>query len=258
MTDFKFDPRKTALLNIDMQNCFVENSPVAAPRGREIVPRINKLADVCRRRGALVIHTLHLVRPDGSNTGVMGVIIPAIAAGLINKGNRQAELHPDIVVGKNDILLEKPRYGAFHGTDLDLILRNRGIDTVIITGICTNVCCETTAREANMRDYKVFFISDGTATFNTPEISAEQISARGAGDAESRFCASREHRQHDPQAGRAPKRFRSLRRLRRREVRQDLELQPIGLRQVDIGQEVVRPHSDAAAAACIAEPFRHP
>jgi len=175
MTDFKFDPRRTALLNIDMQNCFVENSPVAATRGREILPRINKLAEICRKRGALVIHTVHVVRPDGSNTGVMGVIIPAIAAGLINKGNKQAELHPGIMVGKHDIVLEKPRYGAFHGTDLDLILRNRGIDTVIITGICTNVCCETTAREANMRDYKVFFIGDATATFNTPEASADQI-----------------------------------------------------------------------------------
>jgi len=115
------------------------------------------------------------VRPDGSNTGVMGAIIPAVAAGLINKGNKQAELHTEIMVGKQDIVLEKPRYGAFHGTDLDLILRNRGVDTVIITGICTNVCCETTAREANMRDYKVFFISDATATFNTPEASADQI-----------------------------------------------------------------------------------
>jgi nicotinamidase-related amidase len=127
MTDFKFDPRKTALLNIDIQNCFVENSPVAAPRGREILPRINRLTEVCRKRAALVIHTVHLVRPDGSNTGVMGVIIPAIAAGLINKGNKQAELHSEVVVGKNDIILEKPRYGAFHGTDLDLILRNRSI-----------------------------------------------------------------------------------------------------------------------------------
>jgi nicotinamidase-related amidase len=95
--------------------------------------------------------------------------------GLINKGNKQAELHAGIVVGKHDIVLEKPRYGAFHGTDLDPILRNRGVDTVIITGICTNVCCETTAREANMRDYKVFFVSDATATFNTPEASADQI-----------------------------------------------------------------------------------
>src|SRR6516164_10934541 len=113
MTDFKFDPRRTALINIDMQNCFVENSPVAAPRGREILPRINKLADVCRKRGALVIHTLHLVRPDGSNTGVMVQIIPAVAAGVINKGSKQAELHPHIVVGTSYILLEKPRFGAF-------------------------------------------------------------------------------------------------------------------------------------------------
>jgi ureidoacrylate peracid hydrolase len=168
MTDFRVVPSKTALINIDMQNCFVEKSPVAAPRGMEILPRINKLADACRKAGALVIHTVHVVRPDGSNTGVMGEIIPAIAAGPINKGNPQAELHPGIVVGSGDIILEKPRYGAFTGTDLELILRNRRIDTVIITGICTNVCCETTAREANMRDFHVFFLSDATATFDTP------------------------------------------------------------------------------------------
>jgi nicotinamidase-related amidase len=175
MTDFPVIPRRTALINIDMQNCFVENSPVAAPRGMEILPRINKIAQECRERGALVIHTVHVVRPDGSNTGVMGEIIPAIAAGLINKGNPAAELHPAVVVGAGDIILEKPRYGAFTGTDLELILRNRGIDTVIITGICTNVCCETTAREANMRDFHVFFLSDATATFDTPELSADQI-----------------------------------------------------------------------------------
>ena len=175
MTDFRVVPSKTALINIDMQNCFVEKSPVAAPRGMEILPRINKLAGACRKEGALVIHTVHVVRPDGSNTGVMGEIIPAIAAGLINKGNPQAELHPGIVVGAGDIILEKPRYGAFTGTDLELILRNRGIDTVMITGICTNVCCETTAREANMRDFHVFFLSDATATFDTPELTADQI-----------------------------------------------------------------------------------
>jgi ureidoacrylate peracid hydrolase len=174
MTDFHVVPSKTALINIDMQNCFVENSPVAAPRGTEILPRINKLANACREQGALVIHTVHVVRPDGSNTGVMGEIIPAIAAGLINRGNPAAELHPGIVVGAGDIILEKPRYGAFTGTDLELILRNKGIDTVII-GICTNVCCETTAREANMRDFHVFFLSDATATFDTPELKADQI-----------------------------------------------------------------------------------
>jgi len=58
----------------------------------------------------------------------------------------------------------KPRFGAFQGTDLELILRSRGIDTVIVTGVATNVCCDTTAREAAVRDFRVFFLSDGTAT----------------------------------------------------------------------------------------------
>ena len=62
-----------------------------------------------------------------------------------------------------DILLDKPRFGAFHGTDLELILRSRGIDTTIISGFTTNVCCETTAREAMVRDFCVLFLSDGTA-----------------------------------------------------------------------------------------------
>jgi ureidoacrylate peracid hydrolase len=72
------------------------------------------------------------------------------------------------VVEPGDIILEKPRFGAFYGTDLELILRSRGIDTVIVSGISTGVCCDTTAREANARDFKVLFLSDGTAT-NHPD-----------------------------------------------------------------------------------------
>jgi nicotinamidase-related amidase len=69
----------------------------------------------------------------------------------------------------------KNRASAFHGTDLELILRSRGIDAVIITGIATNVCCETTAREAAVRDFRVFFLSDGTATFDIGTISAAEL-----------------------------------------------------------------------------------
>ena len=175
MADFEVNIERTALINVDMQNCFVENSPFAAPRAREILPRINRLADACRRNGALVIHTLHVVRPDGSNIGVMGEIIPVVREGIINKGNPQAELHREIVVERNDIVLEKPRYGAFHGTDLELILRDRGIDTLIITGIASNVCCETTAREAAVRDFHVFFLSDATATSGIEDLSADEV-----------------------------------------------------------------------------------
>lgn len=74
-----------------------------------------------------------------------------------------------------DVLLEKPRHGAFQSTDLELILRSRGIDTVIISGIATSVCCETTAREAVSRDFHVFFLSDGTATADMPGASAAEL-----------------------------------------------------------------------------------
>jgi len=79
------------------------------------------------------------------------------------------------VVDARDILLDKPRFGAFHGTDLELILRSRGIDTVIISGIATNVCCETTAREAMVRDFHVLFLSDGTTTFGMSNASAAEL-----------------------------------------------------------------------------------
>jgi ureidoacrylate peracid hydrolase len=81
-------------------------------------------------------------------------------------------------MSEGDILLKKPRYGAFHGTDLELMLRHKGIDTLIIGGIATNVCCETTAREASVRDFKVLFLSDGTATFGLPDMGFGAITAQ--------------------------------------------------------------------------------
>jgi ureidoacrylate peracid hydrolase len=83
---------------------------------------------------------------------------------VITKGAPTADLHPQLVVDPRDLLVEKPRFGAFFGADLELILRARGIDTLIISGITTNVCCDTTAHEAHARDFRVLFLSDGTAT----------------------------------------------------------------------------------------------
>jgi nicotinamidase-related amidase len=177
MTDFPVIPSRMALVNVDMQNCFVENSPIAAPGGREVLGRINGLIDACRAAGVQVIHTAHVVRPDGSNTGVMGEIIPPVNSGVINKGAASAALHGELNVADGDILLDKPRFGSFHGTDLEIILRARGIDTIIVTGICTNICCETTAREANVRDFRVFFLTDGTATFGIGDLTADDIQA---------------------------------------------------------------------------------
>ncbi len=167
MVDFAITPTRTALINVDMQNCFVEGHP-NTPQRLETLERINHLAAACRAANIPVIHTSHILRPDGSNIGILGEVVPRVRlTGFLHSGTVTATLHPHLTVEPSDILLEKPRFGAFHGTDLELILRARGIDTVIIAGIDTCVCCDTTAREANARDFRVLFLSDGTATSTT-------------------------------------------------------------------------------------------
>ena len=175
MVNFEVVPERTALVNVDMQNCFVEGSPIAAPDGLAVLERINRVAATCRRAGILVIHTSNVFRADGSNLGVLAEFDPIVKTGILNKGSAAAALHQKLVVDIRDILLDKPRFGAFHGTDLELILRSRGIDTLVITGIATNVCCETTAREAAVRDFRVLFLSDGTATFSIGDLSAAAL-----------------------------------------------------------------------------------
>ena len=160
MVDFTTVPQRLALINIDLQRCFVER----ATEGLSTVGRINRLATACRRAGILIVHTRHVLRSDGANMGILGEMIPKIKDGLLNNGNEAAAFHPALHIEPSDVLLEKPRFGAFHGTDLEVILRSRGIDTIIISGISTPICCDTTAREAHARDFRVFFLSDGTAT----------------------------------------------------------------------------------------------
>lgn len=175
MTDFTFTPARAALINVDLQNCFVEGSPLASPDGLVLVDRINRLSAACREAGMLVVHTRGWMRPDGSNLGVMGELVPPFIVALYTEGAEAAELHSSLEVDDRDVILSKPRYGAFHGTDLELVLRSRGIDTVIIAGIATNVCCDTTAREAAQRDFRVFFLSDGTATKEMAGVAAEDL-----------------------------------------------------------------------------------
>jgi ureidoacrylate peracid hydrolase len=112
----------------------------------------------------------------------MAELVPPFISALYTEGADSAQLHDKLDVAASDIVVNKPRYGAFYATDLELILRSRGIDTVIITGIATNICCETTAREAAQRDFRVLFLSDGTAT--------KEMNGVAAADLQRATCAS--------------------------------------------------------------------
>src|ERR1700693_4188937 len=106
MVDFSVVPLRTALVNVDMQSCFVEGSPIAAPDGPAVLERINRVAAACRRAGILVIHTSSVLRPDGSNLGILAEFDPIVKTGILNKGSEAAALHRKLVVEGRDILLD--------------------------------------------------------------------------------------------------------------------------------------------------------
>jgi nicotinamidase-related amidase len=79
MVTLDIDPTRTALLVVDLQRCFVDDSPVAAPERPAVVRRLTELAAVCREQGVGVLHTRHVVRPDHSNAGLLAEVVPAAA-----------------------------------------------------------------------------------------------------------------------------------------------------------------------------------
>jgi ureidoacrylate peracid hydrolase len=175
MVAFAIEQRKAAVIVVDLQNCFVENSPFAAPSALKVVAKLNVLTARYRAAGSTIIWTRHVVRPDHSDLGILGQTMPPVAQGVIDDGTTSAALHPSVAVQDGDIVLAKPHFGAFHATELETILRARGIDTVVIGGIATNFCCETTAREAHAREFKVLFLDDATATFDLLDTAGDLI-----------------------------------------------------------------------------------
>lgn len=164
---FRIDARTCALLVIDMQNSFIaEGAVFEAPKGRDIIPNLERLVQLARSRDVPVVWTQSDHSPPGG--GLILERYPVIKhTRELWKGDRSFELYPFMIQPlKSDHRLVKHKYDAFHDTDLDTVLRNLRKDTVIITGVATEVCCESTARAAFFHDYKVVFVCDGTAAFN--------------------------------------------------------------------------------------------
>ena len=163
---FRINRKTSALLIVDMQNAFLEpGAMLEAPMGRAIIPRLTKLITECRNLEVPVIW----IRLDSSAPygGLLLDKYPSLREQrVLFRGTHSFELFSDLPVPlENEFLIVKHKYDAFHDTDLNTLLKNIGADTVIITGVTTNCCCESTARSAFEHDYKVAFTSDGTAAF---------------------------------------------------------------------------------------------
>lgn len=175
--NFDFDPDKTALLIVDMNKAFVgPGAPLEVPRAIDNVPRIKRLLETCRRLEIPVIHVSHVFRRDGRDRGYMYDFWPVLKEGALEEGAEGTEVYPDIAPIEGESLITKHRYSAWFGTDLDIVVRNLGADTLIICGTTTDRCTGLTAYEAFMRDLKVVFPEDANATFQEEVHKAMLIS----------------------------------------------------------------------------------
>ncbi len=156
----KFSPENSALLVLDMQRFFLnKNSHALIPSTSCIIPVINKLVQKYYKKNLPVIFTKHI--NNLRNAGNM----KKWWKDLIKENSEFSEIIDEIDISKG-IIIEKAQYDAFYKTELEKILKRKGIKQVVITGVMTHLCCETTARSAFIRGFDVFFVIDGTATYN--------------------------------------------------------------------------------------------
>lgn len=176
----KVDPRHTALVIIDMQNDFIADEGLIALEGRDVsqvkdmAMRLPALVRTARAAGVFVVFVRNVYTSDrnfylsdvwleqAARKRAGGYTrIPVCAANSWG-GDFYGEVRPEA----DDPIVTKHRYSAFYNTDLDTILRANGIRTVVLTGVVTNICVETSAREAFVRDYYVVLVNDGTAAYS--------------------------------------------------------------------------------------------
>ncbi|MCQ4159367.1 cysteine hydrolase [Roseomonas sp. GC11] len=174
-------PARTAHVVVDLQNGFMAPGAISEiANAREIVPQVNRISRALREAGGLVVYIQNTFGPEiaaGWSTFFSHFCTPArreASIAAFTPGNWQHALWPELDVSAQDLVIQKTRFGAFApgASTLHETLQARGIDTLIITGTATNVCCESTARDAMMMDYKVFFVSDANATHTDEEHNA--------------------------------------------------------------------------------------
>lgn len=176
------DMQRTALIVVDMQNGFTLPGAVSeVPAARDVIPNINRLASEVRARGGRVVWLQHTTDdrndPEHRNIWLEAFVPDHLRDQLQGAFRVTSSMHAInglLHVDPADDMVQKYRYSAFTegSSRLREVLRSRGVDTIIITGTLTNVCCESTAREGMMLGYKVHFVSDGTATRSDEEHNA--------------------------------------------------------------------------------------
>ncbi|MCW5748535.1 MAG: cysteine hydrolase [Alphaproteobacteria bacterium] len=194
---FAFEPSRTALVVIDMQRDFIEPGGFGAALGndvsplRAIVPTVRRLIDACRGAGVMVVHTKECHRPDLSdcppakrNRGKPSLRIgdPGPMGRILIAGEPGSDILPELAPAAGEVVIEKPGKGAFYATPLQETLQASGITHLIFAGVTTEVCVQTTMREANDRGYDCLLAEDATESYFPAfkRATLEMVRAQGA------------------------------------------------------------------------------
>ncbi|WP_192499118.1 cysteine hydrolase family protein [Skermanella pratensis] len=194
---FAFPPARTALVIIDMQRDFIEPGGFGEALGNDVtplaalVPHVRRLLDGCRAAGLTIIHTREAHEPDlsdcppakrlrGSSDLRIGDEGPM--GRILVKGEPGNAIVDDLTPLPDEIVIDKPGKGAFYATPLGDILAERGITHLLFAGVTTEVCVQTTMREANDRGFECLLVEDATESYFPAfkQATLEMIRAQGA------------------------------------------------------------------------------
>jgi nicotinamidase-related amidase len=178
--DFAFDKNHVALVIIDMQRDFIEPGGFGAALGNHvrllapIIPTLAKLLGAFRKQGLPVIHTKECHKPDLSDCppaklrrgrSKLRIGDPGPMGRILIDGEPGNDFVPALQPLPSELVIAKPGKGAFYATNLDAELKKRGITHLFFTGVTTEVCVQTTMREANDRGYESLLVEDGTESY---------------------------------------------------------------------------------------------
>lgn len=170
MTDVELKPERTALVVIDMQKGIAAYSRNLKPHNSEtVIKNVASLVSAFRKVGSKVF-LVHVTGTDGKD--MLQPIVDNTPAWGGERPNDWADFIDEIKPTPNDIIITKRQWGAFYGTELDLQLRRRRIDTVVLCGISTNIGVETTAREAYQHGYNLVLVEDAMSSQSNEEHEA--------------------------------------------------------------------------------------
>lgn len=193
---FEFDPAAAALLVIDMQRDFVEPGGFGEMLGNDVTPLRRAIAptrrvlDAIRARRMMVLHTREGHRPDLSDLPASKKARGRLTCGIgdvgpmgrvLIRGEPGHEIIPELAPRPGEPVIDKPGKGSFYATDLELILREGGIRSLIVTGVTTEVCVHTTVREANDRGFECLVLEDCVASYfpEFQDAAIKMIKAQG-------------------------------------------------------------------------------